>query len=531
MSDPKQPQETDVLETAEQATDITDAAPEVEQAQDAEEILEEEIAIDVDTQQQTELEDARLGQDDTLDEEAEKAAANAAKDKKKEEHKLTDEKDNPNTPAELPQIIEAALMAYGSTLKIESLQDLFEEHEEPSRNQVKRAIAQVQEDLAERGIELKEVSSGYRLQVKQTYSKWVSRLWEEKPQRYSRALMETMALIAYRQPITRGDIEDVRGVVVSSQTIRTLLDREWIKVVGHRDVPGRPSMYATTKEFLDYFNLKTLEELPSLAEIKEMDDANRDLELERERKASATREYDFNNEEEVEARGQDVLAETEEDLAEAEQLIQQVEDNVFNKPEEPEEEELESEAETEFASDNVSDSTSEQTSLASIANRFVDKDEAMAAYRDKSAGLSDMANKLAERLEQSEEESPVEEAAATETDEERESRELREEQERLMQRLMQEAQQEQREQAEEPETEQIEAAQTTEDEPSRSVSSLFDESPSVENDDESAESSESTMLEVDETEEERLAREELEMIERERAAEQALLDEEQDNEY
>ncbi len=134
-------------------------------------------------------------------------------------------------------------------------------------------------DCDDRGFELVEVASGYRFQVKQDISEWVAKLWEEKPPRYTRALLETLALIAYRQPITRGDIEEIRGVAVSSNITRTLLDREWIRVVGHRDVPGRPAMFATTKQFLDYFNLKSLEQLPPLSEIKELDKQEEKLDL------------------------------------------------------------------------------------------------------------------------------------------------------------------------------------------------------------------------------------------------------------
>ncbi|CAN0603579.1 unnamed protein product [Ectocarpus sp. 12 AP-2014] len=129
-----------------------------------------------------------------------------------------------------------------------------------------------------RGFELKKVASGYRLQVREEYAPWVSRMFEEKPQRYSRALLETLALIAYRQPITRGEIEDIRGVTVSSNIIRTLLEREWVKVVGHRDVPGRPAMYATTRQFLDYFNLSGLDQLPPLSEVRDLEEIGREIE-------------------------------------------------------------------------------------------------------------------------------------------------------------------------------------------------------------------------------------------------------------
>ncbi len=135
------------------------------------------------------------------------------------------------------------------------------------------------QDYQNRGVELVEVSSGFRFQVAQSVAPWVARLWEEKPQKYSRALLETLALVAYRQPITRGEIEDIRGVSVSSQIIRTLVEREWIRVIGHRDVPGKPAMYATTRQFLDYFGLKKLDELPSLSEIRELDVINAELDF------------------------------------------------------------------------------------------------------------------------------------------------------------------------------------------------------------------------------------------------------------
>ena len=136
------------------------------------------------------------------------------------------------------------------------------------------------DDYSERGLELKEVASGFRIQVREDTNPWVARLWEERPQRYSRALLETLALIAYRQPITRGDIEEVRGVSVRTNIIRTLQEREWIRVVGHRDVPGKPALFGTTKAFLDYFNLSSLDDLPSLAEIKDMETIEPELDFE-----------------------------------------------------------------------------------------------------------------------------------------------------------------------------------------------------------------------------------------------------------
>ena len=180
---------------------------------------------------------------------------------------------------QLKRILEGALMAAGEALSLERLGQLFLEDERPSNAELRSALKEIVADFEGRGFELKEVASGWRFQVRDDLSTWISRLWEEKPARYSRALLETLALIAYRQPVTRGEIEDVRGVSVSSNIIRTLLEREWVRVVGHRDVPGRPAMYATTKTFLDYFNLKTLDELPVLSEIRDLDKINAELEL------------------------------------------------------------------------------------------------------------------------------------------------------------------------------------------------------------------------------------------------------------
>ena len=180
---------------------------------------------------------------------------------------------------QLKNIVEGALMAANQTLTLDRLVDLFGLDECPSKDELRAALESLANDCEDRGIELKEVGSGYRIQVKQEFAPWVGRLWDEKPARYSRALLETLALIAYQQPITRGDIEAIRGVAVSSYIIKTLLEREWVRIVGHKDVPGRPAMYATTKSFLDYFNMKSLEELPSLAEIREFEKVNEELNL------------------------------------------------------------------------------------------------------------------------------------------------------------------------------------------------------------------------------------------------------------
>ena len=171
-------------------------------------------------------------------------------------------------------------MASGQPLSVDKLLSLFAEGEaKPERAEIKTALDAINEDCQERGIELREVASGWRYQVKEDYAPWVARLWDERPQRYTRALLETLALIAYKQPVTRGEIEDVRGVSVSSNIIKTLTERDWIKVVGYRDVPGKPAMYGTTKQFLDYFNLKALDDLPTLAELRDYDKLNEELDL------------------------------------------------------------------------------------------------------------------------------------------------------------------------------------------------------------------------------------------------------------
>ncbi|WP_110670544.1 SMC-Scp complex subunit ScpB [Salinicola halophilus] len=174
------------------------------------------------------------------------------------------------TPA-LDEILEAVLLAAGEPVTLERIESLFES-QPPSRAAIRESLSKLSARLSQGGaLELSETASGYRVRIRQRYSPWVSRLWEERPQRYSRALLETLALIAYRQPVTRGDIEEVRGVAVSSSIVRTLLDRDWIRVVGHRDVPGRPAVYATTRAFLDDLGLKSLESLPPMQTLKQME--------------------------------------------------------------------------------------------------------------------------------------------------------------------------------------------------------------------------------------------------------------------
>ena len=168
----------------------------------------------------------------------------------------------------LSLIIEALLFSSSRPLSEKEILSAFDLRSPPTSNEIKEALKSIEEKYSENSIELVKVSSGYRLRIRQEYSPWVAKLWEAKPQKYSRALLETLALIAYKQPITRGEIEEVRGVSVSSQIIRTLLDRSWIKVVGHRDVPGRPALFSTTKDFLDDLNLSKLSDLPELPEIQ-----------------------------------------------------------------------------------------------------------------------------------------------------------------------------------------------------------------------------------------------------------------------
>lgn len=188
-------------------------------------------------------------------------------------------------------IVEAALLAAARPLSINELDEVFALPENPqprpSRDEIRQALDALRAEYEGRGIELKQVGSGFRIQVIQDYEPWMARLWQEKPPRYTRALLETLAIIAYRQPITRGEIEEIRGVSVSANITRTLQEREWVKVVGHRDVPGKPALFGTTREFLDYFNLKSLDELPTLAELKDLDSLYPELDLEGDRTALA----------------------------------------------------------------------------------------------------------------------------------------------------------------------------------------------------------------------------------------------------
>lgn len=182
------------------------------------------------------------------------------------------------TPDELKSVVEGALFAAGRALSIEQLQALFEEGHAPDAGSLRAVLSALAADYDGRGVQLQQVSSGWRFQVRTEVGPWVSRLWEERPQRYSRALLETLALIAYRQPITRSEIEDIRGVTVSTQIVKTLLEREWIRVAGHKEVPGRPALFATTRSFLDDFNLQSLADLPALADIRDLAEIAAELE-------------------------------------------------------------------------------------------------------------------------------------------------------------------------------------------------------------------------------------------------------------
>ena len=235
----------------------------------------------------------------------------------------------------LKNILESLLLAADKPMDMRRLESLFEaDQDRPSKDEIRQALHALQEDYQDRGIHLKEVASGYRMQVSEDNATWVARLWEEKPPRYSRALLETLVLIAYRQPITRGEIEEIRGVSVSSHIIKTLLEREWVRVLGHKDVPGKPAMYGTTREFLDYFDLKSLDELPALSEIKDLDKLHPELALgdeESPEQAKSTNDgedggSDDNAAEQAEAAGDD---ETSAEMAETAEPSQEEEEEGF----------------------------------------------------------------------------------------------------------------------------------------------------------------------------------------------------------
>lgn len=183
----------------------------------------------------------------------------------------------PNT--ELKNIIEAALLVAGQPLTIDKMLTMFPAETQPAREEIREVINLLETEYADRAVELKQIDRAWRFQTREKYAPWITRLAEERPVRYSRALLETLAIIAYRQPVTRGDIEDIRGVSVSTDIIRTLLGREWVRQVGVRNVPGRPALYGTTREFLEHFNLKNLEELPPLSALRDLDVISQELNL------------------------------------------------------------------------------------------------------------------------------------------------------------------------------------------------------------------------------------------------------------
>ena len=261
----------------------------------------------------------------------------------------------------LKNILEAILLAADKPMSVQHLDAIFNGDEDrPTRDEIRKALHELTEEYAGRGFELQQIASGFRIQVKQDFAEWVGRLWEEKPARYTRALLETISLIAYRQPITRGEIEEVRGVSVSSNIIRTLQEREWIEVLGHKDVPGKPALYGTSREFLDYFNLKSLDDLPTLAEIKDLDKSYPELELV-DHHAEAS---DAETESETAA---DVVSESDDsEEVEADAIVETSADDVTDADEmESEEAVLDEDAMEEIDSEDIDDSDAEASSASS----------------------------------------------------------------------------------------------------------------------------------------------------------------------
>lgn len=303
-------------------------------------------------------------------------------------------------------IIEGLLLAAGRPLTLESIAAVFNDDERPENDELLAVLARIGDECGDRGFELTKVASGYRFQVKQELAEWVGKLWEERPPRYTRALLETLALIAYRQPITRGDIEEIRGVAVSSNIIRTLLDREWIRVVGQRDVPGRPSMFATTKQFLDYFNLESLQQLPALSEIRDIDGGAKDLGFEAELAAARVLEMPENTEEENPAElSEDEKAQL---LAEEEAiaLSQKPLDEILHPngvPETSEESEESDELENELENEQEDEQTDEDD------DEFAEIDQALSALEQNLGGdptrLAEIASDSAHEEQPSSEES------------------------------------------------------------------------------------------------------------------------------
>jgi segregation and condensation protein B len=306
---------------------------------------------------------------------------------------MSEESQNPEVKPEVntvtKQIIEGLLLAAGKPLPISKIADVFPEHERPETEELQAAIKAIELDCEERGFELKKVASGYRFQVKQEFGEWVGKLWDERPQRYSRALLETISIIAYRQPITRGEIEKIRGVAVSTNIIRTLIEREWVRVVGHRDVPGRPAMYATTKQFLDYFNLKSLEELPPLSEIRDLEELDPELSLEESAPESRVLEFpgveDYEDEFDV--------PDEEEEMAAA-IGTRPIEEILGIQEEEPEEDwDDDSDAELVTSNENVEDTSADHSLESAVADDSEDVSNGEANGETDESSQSDVDNK------------------------------------------------------------------------------------------------------------------------------------------
>jgi segregation and condensation protein B len=306
---------------------------------------------------------------------------------------MSEESQNPEVKPEVntvtKQIIEGLLLAAGKPLPISKIADVFPEHERPETEELQAAIKAIELDCEERGFELKKVASGYRFQVKQEFGEWVGKLWDERPQRYSRALLETISIIAYRQPITRGEIEKIRGVAVSTNIIRTLIEREWVRVVGHRDVPGRPAMYATTKQFLDYFNLKSLEELPPLSEIRDLEELDPELSLEESAPESRVLEFpgveDYEDEFDV--------PDEEEEMAAA-IGTRPIEEILGIQEEEPEEDwDDDSDAELVASNEDVEDTSADHSLESAVADDSEDVSNGEANGETDESSQSDVDNK------------------------------------------------------------------------------------------------------------------------------------------
>ena len=272
-------------------------------------------------------------------------------------------------------IIEGLLLAAGRPLPLESIAAVFNEEERPENDELLVVLARIDEECGDRGFELTKVASGYRFQVKQELAEWVGKLWEERPPRYTRALLETLALVAYRQPITRGDIEEIRGVAVSSNIIRTLLDREWIRVVGQRDVPGRPSMFATTKQFLDYFNLESLQQLPALSEIRDIDGGAKDLGFEAELAAARVLEMPENAEDDASI-----------ELSDDEKAELLAEEEAIALSQKPLDEILHPNGRPELQDEEADEEADEENDHAKESGDFAELDEALAALEQDLGG-------------------------------------------------------------------------------------------------------------------------------------------------